>query len=78
MVLVDTPTFSAVQRLYLACALGEDRVVLHLALGRDFFGAEALLLAMQRGDPLEARTLSHGAAAHALGGFMPAQAYQVR
>lgn len=58
--------------------LGEDRVVSHDAPRPVVPGAEALLLAMHRGDPLEARILSRGAAAHALGGFMPAQTYQVR
>lgn len=122
-VLVDIPVFCALQWLYLACVLGDDRVVLHsgpadpvepgrvnvvpvglagaldvdadlfistwalneseaaaqrLVLDRDFFGARALLLAMHRGDPLEAEVVARGARPVPLGDFMPAQHYFVR
>jgi hypothetical protein len=45
---------------------------------RNWFGAEALLLAMHRGDPFERRVLDAGARAVPLGPFMPAQQYLVR
>ena len=47
-------------------------------IGRDWFGAPALLLAMHRGDPLEAAVLAAGAQPVPLGPFMPAQRYLVR
>jgi hypothetical protein len=51
----------------------QDHVV-----GRDWFGAEALLLAMHEGDPLEAAVLGAGATPVPLGSFMPHQRYLVR
>jgi hypothetical protein len=122
-VVLDTPVFSAVQWLYLAAVLGEERVVLHSAapptpvpgrvnvvpvglaadlevdadlfistwalnestpaaqrdvIGRDWFGARSLLLAMHDGDPLARTALEHGAKRVPLGDFMPAQRYFVR
>lgn len=49
-----------------------------LVLDREFFGAGALLLAMNRGDPLESRVVAAGARPVALGCFMPGQYYFVR
>ena len=51
----------------------QDEVV-----GRSWFGASALLLAMHEGDPLEHRVLDAGARRVAVGDFMPAQRYLVR
>lgn len=123
LVLLDLPVFSAVQWLYLASVLGEERVVFHtsgpvvpetgrvnvvpiglaaelrvqadlfvstwalnesspaaqdLVVGRDWFGAPSLLLAMNHGDPFEPRTLATGATASPLGDWMPGQNYYVR
>lgn len=122
-VLLDTPVFAAVQWLYLAAVLGEDRVHLapapgaalvpgavnvvpvgwvtsldvsadlfvstwalnestpeaqHHVVDRDWFGADGLLLAMHRGDPLEPAVLAAGAQPVPVGRFMPAQRYLVR
>ena len=127
IVLLDLPVFSAVQWLYLASVLGEDRVVLHAdadgggpvepvagkvnvvpiglaadlrveadlfvttwalnesspaaqdhVVGRDWFGAESLLVAMNDGDPFVPRVLAAGATAWPLGPWMPGQQYYVR
>jgi len=47
-------------------------------LGRAFFGAEDLLLAMNDSDPLVPAVLAAGARAEALGDFMPGQHYYLR
>jgi hypothetical protein len=49
-----------------------------IVLERDFYGADGLLLAMHRGDPLEVAVLAHGTRPVALGDFMPGQRYLVR
>ena len=122
-VVLDTPVFSALQWLYLAAVLGEERVVLHSrapvapatgrlnvvpiglaaeleveadlfvstwalnestpaaqrhVIGRAWYGAPSLLLAMDEHDPLAAPALEHGAQPVPLGDFMPAQRYFVR
>ena len=46
-------------------------------LGRNWFGAQSLLLAMHAGDPLTDVVLAHGARAVPLGAFMPGQQYLV-
>ena len=47
-------------------------------LGREWFGADALLLAMNDTDPLVPAVLTAGAAAEPLGAFMPGQHYYLR
>jgi hypothetical protein len=47
-------------------------------LEREWFGADALLLAMHEGDPFHRRALDAGARAVPLGEFMPAQRYLLR
>jgi hypothetical protein len=47
-------------------------------IGRDWFGAPSLLLAMDEHDPLAATALEHGARPGPVGDFMPAQRYFVR
>src|ERR1700712_3150599 len=121
-VVIAPPVFSAVQWLYLALVLGEDKVVLHDAgpvrlqkgrvnivpiglvadmdvsadlfisnwalnestpaaqedvVGRRWFGADSLLLAMHAGDPLTDVVVQHGARPVPLGDFMPGQQYLV-
>jgi hypothetical protein len=46
-------------------------------LGRHWFGAQSLLLAMHAGDPLTDVVLAHGARPVPLGAFMPGQQYLV-
>lgn len=46
-------------------------------IGREWFGARSLLLAMHAGDPLTEVVLGRGARAVPLGGFMPGQQYLV-
>lgn len=123
-VVIDTPTFCAIQWLYLSSILGEERVTLHCdasspisegrinilpvglvdkmtdfeadlfistwalnestpeaqryVLGHRWFGAERLLLAMHKGDPLEEQVLAWGAREVPVGDFMPPQRYFVR
>jgi hypothetical protein len=123
VVLIDLPVYSALQWLYLASVLGDERVVLHdgaagglapgrvnvvpvglvttldvradlfistwalnesarpaqqLVLDRDWFGAQALLIGMHHGDPLERDVLDAGATAAPIGPWMPGQHYFVR
>lgn len=60
-------------------ALNESEPAAHdEVIGRDWFGAPALLLAMHAGDPLEPRVLAAGAEPLHVGPFMPAQRYLVR
>ena len=47
-------------------------------LDRGFFGARDLLIAMNTGDPLEPAVLAAGAAAQAIGPWMPGQRYYLR
>lgn len=47
-------------------------------LEREWFGAEALLLGMHRGDPFEPAALAAGAVATPLGDWMPGQHYFTR
>ena len=46
-------------------------------IGRRWFGAQSLLLAMHAGDPLSDAVLGYGARAELLGSFMPGQQYLV-
>ena len=47
-------------------------------VGRRWFGADALLVAMHEGDPFERHVLEAGARAVPVGSFMPAQRYLIR
>jgi hypothetical protein len=49
-----------------------------LVTERRFFGADGVLVAMHRGDPLEPVVLDHGLRPIPVGDFMPAQRYFVR
>lgn len=49
-----------------------------LVLEREFFGADRVLVAMHRGDPLESMVLDRGLRAVPIGDFMPGQHYFVR
>lgn len=70
---VQADLFVSTWALNESTAAAQDHVA-----GRAWFGAEALLLAMHRGDPLERRILEAGARSVALGPFMPSQQYLLR
>jgi hypothetical protein len=70
---VNADLFVSTWALNESTPAAQDHVV-----GRDWFGAQALLLAMHEGDPLEAAVLAAGATPVPLGPFMPHQRYLVR